>query len=118
MTLYDRIRIVREGLGISQTDLAKQCGYKGRQMISQIESGIIDLPVSKLILIAAALNVTPSYLLGDEDYVEQSDALFEASAEIMRLGFKVASLDEFDRIRLEERIDTMLEADKYQEGEK
>ena len=57
MTIYERIRMLRESMGMSQEELAHKCGYTGRSMISRIEAGQVDLQVSKLVLIAAALGV-------------------------------------------------------------
>lgn len=54
------IRSYRELAGYSQEDLANMCGYttaNARSTMSKIESGSSDLPVSKLWLIAKALDV-------------------------------------------------------------
>lgn len=116
MTIYDRIRNVRQSMGMSQEELAKRCGYSsGRSMIAKIESGKVDIPVSKLMLFSSALNVTPCYLLGKEEYQEQSDRLFAYSARLMMIAAKIDSLDDIDRARIEERTDMMLESDKYRE---
>lgn len=68
-----RIKERREALGISQAELAEKCGYTSRTSIAKIESGAVDLPQSKIIAIADALYVTPSYLMGFDDDVKEPD---------------------------------------------
>ena len=67
MTIYDRIRIRREALGMSQQDLAYKLGYKSRSAINKIESGLRDINQSKISDFASALNTTPAYLMGWEE---------------------------------------------------
>ena len=63
-----RIRSLRQSQNLSQDDLARMAGYTSRSSINKIEKGLVDLPQSKISLIAAALNVSPSYLLyGESD---------------------------------------------------
>lgn len=59
-----RIKNRREELGLTQAELAKKLGYKSRSSINKIEIGDNDLPQSKIIVFAKALNVTPSFLMG------------------------------------------------------
>lgn len=63
-TLGIRIRKRREELGLSQAELAKKLGYKSRSSINKIEIGDNDLPQSKIVVFARALDVTPSFLMG------------------------------------------------------
>lgn len=64
MTIYDRIKYLRENLGLSQQDLADRMGYKSRSAINKIELGLRDINQSKVIEFAKALNTTPAYLMG------------------------------------------------------
>lgn len=67
MTMYERIRQLRLDAGMSQDDLARAVGYAGRDMISKIEKGKIDISGKKICEFARALHTTPLYLLnGDE----------------------------------------------------
>lgn len=109
MTIYERIKMLRMQRGLSQDDLAKLCGYSGRQMISRIESGIVDLPLSKVEIIAHALHVEPIYLAGYSKEQNDMDNKLELSA----LLEKIAMLDKVDRARIAERIDMLLEENKY-----
>ena len=54
-------------MGLSQERLAELVGYKDRSSIAKIESGLVDLSQSKIASFAAALNVTPAYLMGIDD---------------------------------------------------
>ncbi len=51
-------------LGMTQTELAMRTGYSDKSMISQIESGKIDLPLSRVEVFARALRTTIPDLLG------------------------------------------------------
>lgn len=64
----ERIKTLRESLGLTQGELAEKAGYTSHSSIAKIESGSIDLPQSKIELIANALNTTPAYLMGWKDH--------------------------------------------------
>ena len=73
LELYKNIRKLRIELGMSQADLAKRTGYNDRSSIAKIERGDVDLPQSKIMLFANALNVSPGELMGN---VEDDDVRF------------------------------------------
>ncbi len=62
----EKIRLRRIELGMTQDELAKITGYTSRSSINKIEMGLVNLPQSKIELIAKALMVNPTYLLGWE----------------------------------------------------
>ena len=64
MSLYDRIRIRREALGMSQEELAFKLGYESRSSINKIELGKADISQSKIKAFADALDTTVAYLMG------------------------------------------------------
>ncbi|MFQ8705674.1 MAG: helix-turn-helix domain-containing protein [Thomasclavelia sp.] len=68
--LYLQIRNLRKNLGMSQQELAKKTGYTSRSSIAKIENGEVDLPISKIALIAKALDTNPSTLMGLDSIVE------------------------------------------------
>lgn len=112
MNIYDRIKMLRQNAGMSQGELAKRCGYSEKSMISRIESGAVDLPFSKVEVFATALNVDAAYLAGFcEDQRLRDRALM-----LSDLINKAASLDKEDSVRIAERIDVLLESDKYKGG--
>ena len=73
MEIGERIKARREELGMSQDELARMVGYKWRSSINKIELGGQRLPQKKIVEIARALRVTPSYLMGWEDNVYIDD---------------------------------------------
>lgn len=66
LDLYINIKRRREGLGMSQQELADKVGYTSRSSIAKIEAGERDIPQSKIIAFASALQTTPAYLMGWE----------------------------------------------------
>lgn len=64
LELYKRIKSRREELEMSQDELAKKLGYRSRSSINKIEKGENDIPQSKIVAFAQALNTTPEYLMG------------------------------------------------------
>lgn len=64
MELHQRIKQRRMELDMSQEELAFKLGYKSRSSINKIEMGDNDIPQSRILAFAKALNTTPSYLLG------------------------------------------------------
>ena len=67
MEIGERIKARREELAMSQDELARMVGYKWRSSINKIELGSQRIPQKKIVEIARALRVTPSYLMGWED---------------------------------------------------
>jgi len=65
-SIYVKIKYLREKNGLSQNKLAKLAGYSDRSSIAKIENGSVDLPLSKIEIIADVLNTTVQYLLGFE----------------------------------------------------
>jgi transcriptional regulator with XRE-family HTH domain len=62
----DRVHMCRRALGLSQKQLAAQCGFP-YQIISRVEKGHQDLYAQRLALLARHLNVSTDYLLGLTD---------------------------------------------------
>ncbi|RDY20744.1 helix-turn-helix domain-containing protein [Criibacterium bergeronii] len=67
MTVYERIRQLREQLGMTQEQLAFKVGYKSRSTINKIENGLRDINQSQIVDFAQALSTTPAYLMGWEE---------------------------------------------------
>ena len=64
--VFERIRQRRTELSMSYGELSKKTGIN-KGTLQRYEAGLIgDIPTQKLKAIAAALDVTPSYLLGEE----------------------------------------------------
>lgn len=65
LELYENIRSLRFYHCMTQSELAEKTGYKDKGMISRIEHGLVDLPVSKIELFAKALKTDPMRLMGN-----------------------------------------------------
>ena len=52
----EKIKEKREKLNLSQEQLADKLGYKSKTSIHKVEQGMTDLPQSKIIEFAKALN--------------------------------------------------------------
>lgn len=75
MTIYDRIKYLREKAGMSQQELAEKVGFKTASAVNKIELGLRDINQTKIKAFADALNVTPSYLFdGDSDNNNKNSA--------------------------------------------
>lgn len=59
-----KIKTRRIELNMTQDELAKAAGYTSRSSINKIELGLVDLPQSKISQIAKALKVSPTFLVG------------------------------------------------------
>lgn len=67
MKIGEKIKKLRNELGLTQEDLAT-CANTTKQTIHKYETGIItNIPASKIKSIAEKLNTTPAYLMGWED---------------------------------------------------
>lgn len=63
----DKIRQLREQLGMTQEALGAKCGTT-KQTIFKYETGIVtNIPMDKLEVIAKALDVSPAFLMGWND---------------------------------------------------
>ena len=112
MKLYENIKKRRQELGLSQQELAERVGYSGKSMISQIESGMVDLPESMIMKFAIALDTTPTYLMGWNDEFSEKifDESFEKSGQTSRLRYY---LDMFSKLS-EQSQNSVIEYMDYQ----
>lgn len=73
MTVADRIKLLRERLGLTQEQLAERLGYNGKSSISKIETSGNDITLKKISRLAPVLHTTEAYLMGWEDSPAPSD---------------------------------------------
>ena len=85
MLIGERIKARRLQIDMSQDELAKRVGYKSRSSINKIELDGRGLPYPKIVKIAEALQVTPSYLMGWEDENTEIPANDDRDSEIVRM---------------------------------
>ena len=72
MTVGERIKQVRNKLGMSQVDFADKINVS-KQTLYKYENNIItNIPSDKIAIIGKVLEVSPSYLMGWEDNLENA----------------------------------------------
>ena len=68
MTIADRIRLKRNELNLSQTELAERAGYSDKTAISKFEHAGDDISMKQIKRVAKALGTTSAFLMGwDEE---------------------------------------------------
>ena len=107
MEIGERIRKRREALGMTQDELARAAGYKSRSSINKIEIDGRGLPQKKIVDIAKALKVTPSFLMGWED--EEVATLTAMQEETMG---KFLLLTQEHQMVVKSIVDTLTEQEK------
>lgn len=122
LQLYKNIKERRTELHLTQSELADKMGYADKSMIAKIEKGLVDLPQSKIVAFAKALDTTPSYLMGwepvsDEDIGNTfaNDNLFDIVNNITAFSpgeknhiIKYLQLLEINRKKADKYIDQLL----------
>lgn len=103
LELYTNIKKYRIQNHMSQNELAKLTGYTDRSSIAKIEKGLVDLPQSKIMLFASALNVDPGDLMGEVDNMGQDDILLES----------ISMLNSAGRERVLQYVSDLLDSGKY-----
>jgi len=76
MTIYERIKYLREQKGMSQQDLAEKVGFKTASAVNKIELGLRDINQTKIIAFAKALDTTPGYIMGWENDKQSSQTRY------------------------------------------
>lgn len=97
-TIGDRIKIMRERRNITQQELASTINST-KQTIYKYENNIItNIPSDKLEKISAALDVSPAYLMGWEENLEQAntDVLVDLAVDLEAMNHveKLLKLDD------------------------
>lgn len=72
MTVADRVRILREKKGWSQTDLAKHMGLKSRSSVARTELAGNDITLKDIERLSKALDCSIKYLMG---YSEENNEM-------------------------------------------
>lgn len=90
MKIGERIKQRRIELNMSQEELAKKVGYKDRSTVSYIEKNGENLSMPKVKELAAALNTTPSWLMGWDEEEENKTALLQEIYDRHRILFDAA----------------------------
>lgn len=94
-SIGSRIRELRESVGMSQEELAIKIGYKDRSTIAKIELDARNLTQSKIKSIADVLHVTPAYIMGwDQSIQNEDDVCMKLSEEERELIQQYRSMDQ------------------------
>lgn len=120
-TLGNNIRMYREQKGLSQEELANRCGWttnNARSTISKIESGVNDVPTSKVKVIAEQLGVSVCDLMNSSANVQTKDKIRKLieqcyGKEVYETLSSLLDLDTSDQKVIKTMIDSMLSAEKY-----
>lgn len=89
LELYENIRALRFYHCMTQSELAEKTGYRDKGMISRIERGLVDLPISKIELFAKALGTDPIKLMGNSwNQVEHITGRLSASEQSLLDNFR------------------------------
>lgn len=97
--------------GLRQADIIERTGMSS-STISQYISGRNEPKRKAIAILAEALDVNPSWLMGLDVPMERSDAMQVTKAEQDLINL-FRQLDSEDRVKIMERIAVFLEADKY-----
>lgn len=103
-SIYERIKQRRIELGLTVEELANKMGYKDKSSISKIENGKADIPTSKVVAFARALETTTAYLLGADTDGVTVPAGFEPIPKMVKRPL-VGSIACGDPITAEENIE-------------
>lgn len=109
MNIGERIKERRESLGMTQSDLARKVGYTSRSTINKIERDGRGISQDKIVALAKALGVTPSYLMGweCEDAATLTAMQEETMAKFLMLSYEHQAV-------ARSVIDTLTEQEKGQ----
>lgn len=99
MTMGERIKECREKLNMSQEELAKKMGYVARSSITRIEKGQNDIPRSKIVEFAKALETTPEYLMGLNEKSESEDNIENPDIRMIARAGKKMSKEQSEILR-------------------
>ena len=94
MTTGERIKRLRESLGMTQVSLADAIGEKKQTLYKYENNCVTNIPIDKIELIAKTLNTSPAYLMGWDDPQEIApgeQALTEGEKTLLELFRKIPS---------------------------
>jgi transcriptional regulator with XRE-family HTH domain len=106
MHIGEKIKSRRQELQWSLQDLADKMGYANKSTIARIESGIIDVPQSKVVKFAEVMGVTVGYLMDWEQ--EQKKPTIEDD----ELSDNMKKLIDFAKSVPEDKVELVLKVMK------
>lgn len=104
MRISDKIKGLRESLGLTQTELGEKLGVK-KNAVSKWECGRVeDIPMSKVKTMASIFNVPPSYLIDDDIEEIPCRNIFKLSDDEKSVILAYRSADELDRLLVQRTL--------------
>ncbi len=112
-----KIKERRELLGLTQEELAKRLGYKGKSSINKIELGLSDVPRAKVPAFASALGMTPQELTGWTDEHAQASFSYCLEQQMRVLGYEVVYDEEGNVVLISPEKETQISSKAIKELE-
>ena len=97
MTTGQKVRKLRNSLGLTQEELAHKLGYKSKASIAHIEQGR-DKSITILVKLAKILETSPAYLMGWERDPDKKFYLYQSLDELTDEQFELL-LKYFEEIK-------------------
>ena len=116
-TIGERIVYLREKLGISQKDLAKQLGITAASL-SRYENNLYDPKSAIITSLSQVLHTSSDFLLGINSDIQYSTRPSPVNETDLHIWELYRLLTPEDKIRIEERILTLYELHNVQSGPK
>lgn len=91
MTTGERIKQLRESLGMTQVSLADAIGEKKQTLYKYENNYVTNIPIDKIELIAKSLNTSPAFLMGWDDPEEKEKLVGLAADELEEELFNLCS---------------------------
>ena len=125
MSIGNRIKFLRESKNMTQVEFGKIAGVSDKA-VSTWENGTAEPRMGAIQKIADYFGVSKGWIVDEpssSSEADQADRLFieKYSRDVYDAAMKYSKLDSTDRARATERIDMMLEDEKYKKefvGEK
>ena len=95
------LKELRLKMNMSQDELAKKIGYKGRSAINKIETGVNDMPRETVIRCAEALGVSPIELFKETVEIEDTESAID-NDRLIKFGDYIKALREAEGLSQEE----------------
>ena len=116
-TFSENLIKIRKQKGFSQKDLAKLSGISPR-MIAHYEKHLTYPPIEKIEILAKALNVKVSELLGLDKSNKKEKKSDDFDIRTVKKFKKVLLLNNYDRSAVYQMIDLLLQKDEYKDKSK
>ena len=114
MSIGMNIKLLRESKNMTQAEFGKIAGVSDKA-VSTWENGTAEPRMGAIQKIADYFRIPKGVIIDDESPSGAADTLFieKYGQPVYDAAMKYGTLDREDQSRIDERMDTMLESDKY-----